>query len=485
MDANILKTAISSIIFVAEEDIQKLNEYNPKSDSARDTMYLFSLANIARNVSKSFAGIEQIIMSYAGEIAGIDKDTINNLISTVIKSVEVFTEKFRENPDAFLRYIDLPDNNALSHEFLQKDFNIGDDGKTASEIAAEISEKHRNVPIYGVTGLYDAATALTRTDDAVGMSYTIDRETGSIRSDFDNVFPWNKTKVVDLDAGKFVSFPEMYFRIGVDEKNRITDVAVSSEPSGAGKWYKVEPFMYGCYGASIADDQMKSVSGVERAKNFTRKQFRDFAMQNGDGYLPIDLYHRNIITLLWLIEWATKDSASIMTGRIYESGKSGGYSRRPTGGTDNVATPSGFEIEYGQMRYHNIEDFIGNVFEIIDGICMHGVGQKDFVTADPDNFGENDEGKKALSFKNPKNGEIAALGWDENNPFLFMPIETVGNDDNDTYFCNEVYHYAGYPVANGGAVYNSASANYGVFCVNAGNATITFANLGSRLLYKS
>lgn len=454
MNTSILKTVLSSIGYTASVDVAQINAFDPTSDRALSIEYLKSLANIARNVSKAYKCIEVLIVRHISEVAA------NNAVADLIVGDETFPEYDQQIADEV-------------------------NAKIASAIAADISEQHRNVPIYGVTGLYDAATALTRTDDAVGMSYTIDRETGSIRSDFDNVFPWNKTKVVDLDAGKFVSFPEMYFRIGVDEKNRITDVAVSSEPSGAGKWYKVEPFMYGCYGASIADDQMKSVSGVERAKNFTRKQFRDFAMQNGDGYLPIDLYHRNIITLLWLIEWATKDSASIMTGRIYESGKSGGYSRRPTGGTDNVATPSGFEIEYGQMRYHNIEDFIGNVFEIIDGICMHGVGQKDFVTADPDNFGENDEGKKALSFKNPKNGEIAALGWDENNPFLFMPIETVGNDDNDTYFCNEVYHYAGNPVAFGGASYDSAYAYYGLFCVSSVYASFSYASLGSRLLYKS
>ena len=468
MDANILKTAISSIIFVADEDIRKLNEYNPKSDSASDTMYLFSLANIARNVSKSYAGIEQLIMSYTGDIAGIDKERFNTLISAVVSSIEAFTEKFRENPDAFLRLVDLP-GESPSPDFLQKVLN------TPTFTA----------PIYGVSGLYGRETALTRTDDAVGMSYVINRETGSIKSDFDRAFPWNKTKVVELDAGKFVSFPKMYFRIGVDDKNRITDVAVSSKPSGAGKWYKVEPFMYGCYGASVADDKMKSVPGVDRARNYTRDQFRNFAMTNGKEYLPIDLYHRNILMLLWLIEWATKDSASIMAGRVYSSGDKGGFSRRPTGGTDSVETPSGFETEYGQMRYHHIEDFVGNMFEMIDGICMHGEKQNDYVTADPAYFSDDDEGKKPLSYTNPENGEIVALGWDENNPFLFMPIETTESNHNDTYFCNEVYHFAGYPVLCGGAYYSGAYAFCGVFYLNANNASSSNAVLGSRLLIKS
>lgn len=476
MDANILKTAISSIIFVADEDIRKLNEYNPKSDSASDTMYLFSLANIARNVSKSYAGIEQLIMSYTGDIAGIDKERFNTLISAVVNSIEAFTEKFRENPDAFLRLVDFPSEKV-----------IFEDGKIAAVLVTDdvSSEKCKNVPIYGVSGLYGRETALTRTDDAVGMSYVIDRETGSIKSDFDRAFPWNKTKVVELDAGKFVSFPEMYFRIGVNDKNRITDVAVSSEPSGAGKWYKVEPFMYGCYGASIADDKMKSIPGVDRARNYTRDQFRSFAMTNGKEYLPIDLYHRNVLTLLWLIEWATKESASIMTGRVYNSGDKGGFSRRPTGGTDSVETPSGFETKYGQMRYHHIEDFVGNMFEMIDGICMHGEKQNDYVTADPAYFSDDDEGKKPLSYTNPENGEIVALGWDENNPFLFMPIETTENNYNDTYFCNEVYHFAGAPVLYGGANCNNASASCGVFYLSAYFASNSSTNLGSRLLIKS
>ena len=45
-------------------------------------------------------------------------------------------------------------------------------------------------PIYGVSGLYASAPALTRTDDAVGMSWTMSNN--EISSDFDNVFPYNQ-----------------------------------------------------------------------------------------------------------------------------------------------------------------------------------------------------------------------------------------------------------------------------------------------------
>ena len=365
------------------------------------------------------------------------------------------------------RFIDLCDDCQSSLE----DWIESNKGK---EVAA---------PIYGVSGLTDKSTALTRTDDAVGMSFDIDRASGAITSDFNDAFPWNVAEVVvDLDAGKFVSFPEMYFRIGTTAAGAITDVAVSAQPSGGGKWYRVAPFMYGCYGAYIDADKMLSVPGFERSGDRTREQFRDLAFSTGDGYIPIDLYHRNVLMLLWWIEFATKDSRSIMTGRIYGSGTEGGRSRRPCGGTDELTTPSGFETAYGQMRYHFIEDFIGNVWEMVDGICMTGVGERDYVTDDPENFSEKPDGKTALSYVNPSNNEIAAYGWDPDNPFLFMPIATVDNDDCDTYFCNYAFHYSGYPVMLAGAGYDSSDADYGLSYVSCTVASSRSSYFGSRLL---
>ena len=70
-------------------------------------------------------------------------------------------------------------------------------------------------PIYGVSGLYNSNPTLTRTDDSIGLTYLINSSSGAIESDFNNVFPWNKTEIVYTETGKFVSFPEMYFRIEI------------------------------------------------------------------------------------------------------------------------------------------------------------------------------------------------------------------------------------------------------------------------------
>lgn len=369
------------------------------------------------------------------------------------------------------------------------------DGKHTVELCANgagIAENRSNpvtyfrgtAPIYGVSGLYESAPALTRTDDAEGMDYVIHSSTGAIDSDFDSVFPWSEAEVVDDDAGKFLSMPEMYFRIGVDGQNRITDVAVSAMPSGDGDWYKVEPFMYGCYGAYVQNNKYVSKSGYTRSYYVTRQQARTYARNNGTDYFQLDLYHRTVMQFLWWIEWATKKSDSIMSGTISGSGTSGGSSRMNTGGTDNVETPSGFELTRAQMRYHYIEDFVGNMWELVDGVCCKGPGEYDYVTTDPSKFSDDTTDKSALAYAVPNNGYIKAFGWDSAHPFMCMPIETGGSAS--TYFCDYSENAnSSYPVLFCGAHYNNNNANYGLSYYNRNNSGNNNNNLGARNLVRN
>lgn len=337
-------------------------------------------------------------------------------------------------------------------------------------------------PIYGVSGLYQSDPALTRTDDAVGMDFVINSSSGTVDSDFDDVFPWNETAIVTNEAGKFLRFPRMYFRVGADSSHRLTDVAVSKVPRGSGNWYEVSPFLYGCYGGSLLDGKLKSVSGVSRQASMTRAGFRINAAANGTGFSQLDLCHRTVVMFLWFIEFATKKSDSIMTGRIAYSGTQGGISVSQTGGTDNLGTPSGFETAYGQMRYHYIEDFIGNMQEFVDGVCCKGVGDYDYVTDDPDNFSDDTTGKTPLCYPVPNNNWLTALGWDNDNPFMCMPAETNGGSET-TFFCDySDYADASYPVLYCGAHYYYAFAYFGLAFFCRDSAGYSYAYRGGRLI---
>lgn len=333
-------------------------------------------------------------------------------------------------------------------------------------------------PVYGVSGLYGSDKALTRTDDAEGLSFAINSSTGAISSDFNNVFPWNEeTLETDENGNAFATLPDMYFRIGVDSQKRITDIAVSRTPRNTGKWYKVNSFSYGRYGGSVADNKLKSVSGVSRRSSTTRAQFRSYAAANGNGYRQLDLYHRTVLLFLWWIEWATKDSASIMPGKTSATGS--GYVN--TGGTDQVETPSGFNPTTKQMRYHYIEDFVGNYLEFVDGFV--GTASALYATTDASKFSDNSAGLDTLSIQSPTTAGncIAAFGWDEEHPFLCFPVETVNNGSYNTYFCDYV-EKGNYPVLYTGAYGNNANTNCGVSYLDRSNASYSSTHLGGRLL---
>lgn len=279
--------------------------------------------------------------------------------------------------------------------------------------------------------------------------------------------------------------PAMYFRVGFDANKRITDVAVSKAQGATGNWYHVDSFYYGCYGGAVSDGKLTSVSGVTRQAIKTRAEFRAYAAANGAGYFQRDLYHDTVMKYLWLIEWATTNSASVMTGCINSTGTTAGSLSVNTGGTDSVTTPSGYELTRHQMRWHYIEDFIGNFNEFVDGIV--GSESDYYVTSNPTNYGDTTEGYNALSYSFPANASsthrcISALGWDINNLFLSRQIE-VNGVNYEIQFCDSS-STSNNVVAVVGSASTSSTTTYGLFYNGLVSATTTNATYSSRLLYK-
>lgn len=335
-----------------------------------------------------------------------------------------------------------------------------------------------STPIYGVSGLYQSSPTLTRTDDAVNMSAVVNSSTGLVSSDFDNAFPWNEATVETINGNKFLHMPDMWFRVGKDSSDRITDVAVSKAQGDSGSWYKVDSFYYGCYGGSVANNKLASVSGAERLSYRTRAEFRYFVSNTGIGYHQLDLYHHTVMLFLWWIEWANKNSQNIMRG--VDTGTA-----RNTGGTDSLTTPSGFNTSTRQMRWHYIEDYIGNYFEFVEGSV--GSGSTYYVTADPSKFNDTGLGMNTLGYGYPSNASesnrcISAYGWDSNNPFLCEPKEQTGTDYT-VHFCDAN------PASNNSVLFCGASREasvdgFGVSYCSRRTTSYNDKSSGARLLYK-
>lgn len=325
--------------------------------------------------------------------------------------------------------------------------------------------------ILGVSGLYNSTTALTRTDAAVGKTWTM--TSNEITSDFDTLFPFNEMKRVTVDDNVMVYVPEMYWRLGYDSSGRLTDIAVAPEEittlaSGQVSAHS-NAFYYGAYGGSYdSNNKMQSKSGVSRRYSQTRAQFRTAAQSNGTGYQIIDVLHTRILEMLFLIEFADKQSENIMWGYTSYNGQ--------CGATDTLTAPSGQLANQGRMRWRYIEDFIGNGYEFFDGI----VGQ--YVTADPTQYGDTPNVGVNYTGTSINGYNLAALqSPDVNNPLLLVPKEGVNNSSYNTYFCDYVNNpsgtYGGYRGRVGSVV------NDGLFCWDVGvSVSASSSSIGSRLI---
>lgn len=345
------------------------------------------------------------------------------------------------------------------------------------------SQTKKENPIYGVKWSNNDSTTMFRTDDSMWFLYT-KNDDGSISSDFNDVFPWNEAKKETLDAGEFLHMPDMYFRIGVDANGYINSVAVSDKAHEVGDWYKVNSFYYGLYGASENADKLASLSGKDRLAEATRGDFRTKAKATGSNYFQLDLYHKTVMTFLWWIEWATKNSESIMTGKTSATG----LSPCQTGGTDEVSTPSGFNITTKQMRYHYIEDFVGNYLEWIDGVAGN-TNNKVWVSSNPDDYADTNgpANYKQLACATSGNGTgdrfIHEFSWDPENPFLCYYTYAVSGYS-PRGFCDYGYLVtSSNPVMYSGASWYRSDAGYGLCCCCNSSASNANSFIGGRLLY--
>lgn len=316
--------------------------------------------------------------------------------------------------------------------------------------------------ILGVSGLYQSEPALTRTDDAVGKTWTMSNNV--ISSDFDSLFPYSLMKRHTIDGDEFVFIPELYLRIGYDTNGYLTDVAVAPLEMTAGEnqvVVHVDAFYFGAYGASVSDGKMYSKTGVARQYNKTRANFRTYAKARGAKYRQLDLAHMRVLDFLWLIEFATKNSESVMWGLT-------SYGQN-CGGTDNLTVPSGQLGSQGRMRWRYIEDFIGNGLEFFDGLTGYKATDDESKYKDDTTTGD-------LTFAQCS-GYFQALKIDTTKPLLAVPQQTGASGT--TYFCD----YASF---NGYAVYcrgrYSTDAYYGLFYISSTSASNTSGNIGSRLL---
>ena len=339
--------------------------------------------------------------------------------------------------------------------------------------------------IYGVDKVGSSTpSALTRTDDAVGLSYTVG--TTDIVSDFDRCYPWSDMQeVTDASGNVFIKIPKFYSKITKNSngtyKHQISGIRYEGFSTlfvdGAGN--ELDYVLVGKYEGSGSSARVYSKSGATALVNITCDNFRTGCKANGAGYQQYDFLIDLIIKELWLVEMKTTNSQSVMYG--YANGNSAAVA---TGRTDSVKTPSGSEVSNTDgkhaSKYRGIENLWGNVYKWVDGISFSD--EKVYVCFDPAFYAA---GKTASPYvyqgdRSSGGGYIKKVEPLGRNPLIQYATEVGGS--NATYYADYAGVY-GSVLAVGGYWNGSSDAGlwfWGGLC----GPSDADSGIGGRLCYK-
>lgn len=349
--------------------------------------------------------------------------------------------------------------------------------------------------IYGVDKVGQENPTLTRTNDATGLTYAIG--TSEITSDFDNCYPWsNMQEVTDSYGNVFIKIPKFYSKV---TKN--TDGTYKHQISGTqhegfttlfvdGKGNELDYILVGKYEGSGSATRVYSKSNATVLVRITRGNFRTACRANGAGYQQYDFLIDAIIKELFMIEFATTNSQSVMQGRT--NGKN--TAALITGHTDLVKTASGsWNTNHVEdcatcntdgkhaCKYRGIENPFGNVWKWCDGINFDT--EKIYVCEDPEHYADDkhDAPYTYMGDRLMSEGYLKEVTPFAKNPLLGYATAGAGSTT----------HYSDYYYVNntGTVLYCGGSWGDGAFAglwawVGRYTASVAHSGIGGRLCYK-
>ena len=338
--------------------------------------------------------------------------------------------------------------------------------------------------IYGVDLVGSASpSALTRTDDAVGLNVTVG--TSEITSDFDNCYPWSNIEEVTDEAGNvFVKIPKFYSKITKNSDGTYKHQLSGTKHDGFDTLFKVgnneiDYVMVGKYEGSGSSSRVYSKSGQTPLVSITMDNFRNGCKANGAGYQQYDFMIDLILKELWLVEMATTNSQAKMYG--YANNNSSAIS---TGATDTVATPSGSPISNTDgkhaCKYRGIENPWGNIYKWCDGISFSGSSV--YVCTEPTAYsaGKTTGLYQYYGTRTSSDGDVKTVAPLAEGS-LIQYVTAVGADES-SYYCDKSWQ-DGTVLFCGGTWDYGASA--GLWCWGGySSASYSHYMFGGRLCYK-
>lgn len=343
--------------------------------------------------------------------------------------------------------------------------------------------------IMGVThSTSNSSPELTRTDAAVGLTFTASVGNTAGSSGFDDMPIYKDIKRETLSTGDtMVKIPKFWFQRIVSndiESIRIADKEVTGftlhpafdRPDGERDYIYV-----GAYKTSNND---KSITGASPTVNQTRATMRSNAKNKGAHWGLLDLATINAIQMLIIVEIANLNVQSIIGEGYSASGHTAAISTGKCDAVPNLTgRPAGTSNDV-DVVWRGIEGFWGNVWEWFDGLNFNGGTY--YISNNQDKYADDTAtGYEALSYSGStgwSGSYITMNGYDENHPEQMLPT-VAGSGSASTYYCDGVWSSTGWRVAGRGGYWPLGSLD-GLWSLHVDAASsATASHLGSRLLY--
>lgn len=352
------------------------------------------------------------------------------------------------------------------------------DGQTVN---VKLAYRH----IYGVVWDGTSTTVWSRTDEAASFVNPTPYRAGatSYGSPFDNLYPWSgMVRVTDAVAGELVAIPKFWYKwtkSGNSLKLQIADKetdgfhvspAHADRGDGAGERDIVYVGRYHCN-----TNNYKSQSGVKPKANITRSAARTSIHNLGSNIWQSDIQMRMTIWMLYLVEFADWNSQ-----KTIGKGCGNNSATENMGYTDSMPYHTGTTLasrdSYGiGTQYRYIEGLWDGVYDWGDG-CYNNSNGLNIINT-PSQFNDTSNG---IAVGVPSSGwpsaftvaTVAGLEW------VIYPTASGGSET--TYSADDWYFNASYPCLRFGGYFNRGGA-YGLFCVDCGSASNSYASIGCRL----
>lgn len=368
-------------------------------------------------------------------------------------------------------------------EGISKTMNINID--TVKRYAIEFGCK----TVFGISrDITSSSTSWTRTEDAVGKTFSASVGTTRGHSDFDNEVIYkdivNRTNV---GSDVFTKIPKFYYK-----RTRVMNIEEIQITDKPWQGFKIHPaflragvekdFIY--VGSYKTSSNNKSVSGASPQVSQTRATMRNNARNKGAGYGIIDIATWNAIQMLMLVEVADNNVQAVIGEGWSASGHSGS---KATGSCDAVPNltgrPAGTSNDV-DVVWRGIEGFWGNVWEWVDGININNGAY--YICTDPTKYADDTTTNyTSLEYTGGTGWSTSYIqqeGYDEEIDWCMMPT-TAGGGSATTYYADACWSASGWRVCQRGGDWNDGSS-CGLFAVLfSGDSSSTGTGIGSRLLY--